>query len=593
MIRPTFWIFLSFCGFVDSANAEWQSHLSILSQPKHSANFTHFDYVDPQAPKGGTVRLHGEGSFDSTNPFIVRGVAPRQDNNPISLTGPVYESLMEAAMDEADVLYPLIAEAVEVDADRNFVRFRLNPKARFHDGAAITTSDVQFTYEQLKANGQPQFALQFKDVSAVEIISSQIIEFRFRAGLSWAERRDLPFLLASLPVLSKKDFAARDFASPSDQLILASGPYRISLFEPGRRYQLSRVVDHWAKDLPVYQGRWNFDKIDVAYYRDRSVSLEAFKSYEYDWREEYKAAHWVEAYEFDAVKAGHVVKLTQTDGRPSGFQGWFLNTRKDKFKDIRTRTAINLAFDFDWANKNLFHHQYQRMESLFVGTDMVDPTHAYKAPKSDGSGQDRQLLRQAAKLLKEAGWQMKDGQLRNNKGEPLEIEFLQYDPSFERIVAPFADNLKRLGIAVTQRRVDVPQFMERTNQYDFDVIGRRYSFSPTPGLDLLSMFHSKAADQPGSQNLSGIKDPVIDQLLEAVAGATDRKTLIEAAQKLDRQVMAGHYFVPNWTKGTHTLAFWNRFGRPKVKPPYDLAFIDTWWIDPDLAAKLDQIRPRP
>lgn len=594
---------LAISGFAPSTHANEQPRhgLSAFGALKYPANFTHFAYVNPEAPKGGRLALIGSGgriTFDSFNGYILKGDAAQGLEY-------LFDSLMVRALDEPDAVYGLIAKTASVAADRMSVTFDLRPEARFADGSAVTADDVVFSFETLKAKGHPAYSISLRDVASAEALAPDRVRYTFTGTLV----RDLPMTVAMLPVLSKAYYATRRFEETTLEPPLGSGPYRIADFRPGTYVLFRRRPDYWAKDLPVNRGRFNFDELKYEYYRDRTAELEALKAASFDFREEFTSIDWATGYDIPAVRDGRLQRLTLPDDSPSGAQGFFINTRRDKFKDVRVRRALDLAFDFEWTNKNLFFDLYKRTTSFFENSDMkasgppdaaelalLEPyrdklpkevfAEPYVPPITDGSGSDRRLLREAARLLGEAGWEIKDGKRTNAKGEVLEIEILIFAPTFERVIGPYVENLKRLGIAASLRRVDAAQFERRVKAFDFDVTVQRYVMRLTPGVELRNYWSSESATTDGSFNLAGISDPVVDALIAKVMAAQSRDELLTATRAIDRVLRAGHYWVPHWFKASHHLAFWNKYSRPAIKPKYDRGVIDTWWYDAEKAAKL-------
>jgi microcin C transport system substrate-binding protein len=579
--------------------------LSVFGDLKYPADFTHFDYVDPDAPKGGLMSLvpsswafnQNPNTFNTLNTLILRGDAP------VGLDI-IYDSLMTRAADEPDAVYGLIARSVEIVDEQTYL-FRLREEARWHDGTALTAEDVAFSLSVLKDHGHPLVSQAMWAMDSVEAVADHEVVVRFLPERA----RDLPQFIASLPIVSSAYYAERDFSAATMEPPLGSGPYRVGRVRPGRSIDYERVEDYWARDLPVRRGMFNFDTIRYEFYRDRDVAFEAFKAGEYMLREEFTARVWATGYDFPAVRDGRVVLLELPDDTPSGAQGWFLNTRRSKFADPRVREALIYAFDFEWTNRTLFHGLYERTHSYFQNSELMaegPPTEAelellepyrgqvpdevfgepFVPPVSDGTGQDRRLLRQATALLREAGWQIQNGTLRNAQGEQLSIEFLDNSPAFERVVQPYVRNLGRLGIQARYRVVDASQYQQRLNEFDFDVATRRWSMSPTPGEGIRRFWTSASADSPGTNNLSGISDPVIDELTDKVVNAESREAQVVAARALDRVLRAGRYWVPHWYKGSHHVACWDAFGRPPEKPRYSRGILDTWWYDPDKAAQI-------
>ncbi len=581
--------------------AEPRHGLSVFGDLKYGPDFKHFDWVNPDAPKGGRMSLIGSAgriTFDSFNNFTLKG-------DPAQGLDYLFDSLMVRAHDEPDALYGLVARDASVAADRMSVTFRLRPEAKFADGSPVTSADVVFSFETLKKDGHPSISLSLRDVAGAEALDAATVRYTFSGDLV----RDLPMIVASLPVLSKAYYATRPFAETSLDPPLGSGPYRIGDHRPGTSVTYKRRDDYWAKDLAVNRGRFNFDELRYEYFRDRNVELENLFNGTFDFREEFTSLHWATGYDKPPVKDGRIRRLTLPDDSPSGAQGFFINTRRDKFKDWRTRKALDLAFDFEWSNKNLFFGLYTRTASFFENSDMkakgppspdelklLEPHRArlapevfgepYSPPVTDGSGSDRKLLREAASLLDAAGWKVVAGKRLDAKGEPLALEILLFDAGFERIVGPYVENLKRLGIDASLRKVDPAQYERRVKSFDFDLTVKRYVMRLTPGIELKTYWSADAARMDGSQNLAGISDPVIDDLIGKATAARSREELVAATRAIDRVLRAGHYWVPHWYKAAHHLAFWNKFGRPETKPRYERGVVHTWWYDAGKAGAL-------
>ena len=572
--------------------------LSVFGDLRYGPGFAHFDYVEPDAPKGGTLRLWGLDTFETLNPFILKGGKEE-------LNGLLFDTLMVRAMDEPDALYALAARSVELADDGGWVAFDLDPRARFHDGSPVTADDVVFTFETLVKRGHPQYRIDLGAVARAEAASPRRVVFTFAPG----RHRDLPTRLAALPVLSRSYYDEVAFDRTTFDPPLSSGPYRVERVEPGRSVVYRRVAGYWASDLPVNRGRYNFDRIRVDYYRDRDVAFQAFFSQEYDFREEFTSRNWATQYDKPPVRKGLVVRETLADETPSGVQAFFFNLRRAKFRDRRVRQAMDLAFDFEWTNKNLFYGLYDRTNSMFENSRLAahDPPSAaelalleplrgqvpagvfeaaYRSPVTDGGGNVRRNLRRAARLLRAAGYGVEDGRLTGPDGKPFTVEFLLYEATTNRIINPYIRNLERLGIAASIRLVDFANFKHRTDHFDFDVIVRRYVQPLTPGVEQVNYFGSAAAGLPGAFNVGGIGDPAVDALIEKVTAARSRPQLVTAVRALDRVLMWNNFVVPQWYKGVHHVAYWNKFGRPRVKPRYGLGVVDTWWYDPDKAAML-------
>ena len=584
-----------------AANAEPRHGISAFGDLKYPADFTHFDYVNPDAPKGGRIATIGTAAintFDSFNGYILKG-------DPAQGLALLFDTLMVPANDEPGSLYGLVAKQVDLADDRKSVTFTLRPEAKFSDGTPLTAEDVCDSFRLLSTLGAENIRITIKDVEGCEVLDPQAVRYRF----SGERTRDLPLTVAALPIFSKAYYATNDFTKTTLTPPLGSGPYKIASFKPGEYVAYGRRDDYWAKDLPVNKGRFNFDEVRYEYFRERIAGFEALKSGVIDLREEFTSRDWATAYEFPALKDGRVVKLEMPDETPSGAQGFFFNLRREKFQDIRVREALNLAFDFEWTNKNLFFDSYQRTASFFENSPMkaegkptpgelalLEPLRDALRPEvfgeaivpavSDGSGQDRKLLRRASALLDEAGWK-DDGTLRRNaKGETLDVEFLIESPVFERVLGPFVKNLKLLGVNASIRTVDESQYQKRREDYDFDVMSSRFSTGLTPGDELRVFFGSDSATKPGTFNLSGVASPAIDTLLDKVVEAKSREELNTAGRALDRVLRAEQFWVPNWYKGTYWLAFWDKFERPQTKPKYDRGILDTWWYDEAKAKRI-------
>lgn len=587
------------------AFAEMPTHgLSAFGDLKYPKGFAHFDYVNPDAPKGGTLTMSTSVAtltFDSFNPFILKGDTPEGLTLLSHDTGEslVFDCLMTRAGDEPDSLYGLLAESITLSPDRARAVFRLRKEARFHDGTPVTAADVAFTIRAVKEKGHPLYRINLRDVTVQDPKDPYTVEFRF-AGES---RRDGPLFVAEFPIASAAFYKTHRFDETSLERPLGSGPYKVGAFKPGSYVDYERVPDYWAKDLNVIRGRWNFDRIRYEYYRDRHVGFQAFTAGGYDLREEFTSKTWATEYNFPALKDGRVKRLTLADNTPSGTQGFFINTRRRTLKDPKIRKALDYAFDFGWMNKTIFYGMYERTVSYFQNSDMMavglpgpeelkllEPFRdrlpaeafgpAYIPPVTDGSGNNRENLLKARKLLSEAGYEVRNGALAGADGRPLAIEFLVDDQQSANLIQPYLQNLRQLGIQAGARLVDPAQYERLRKAFDFDITIVRYSQRLTPGLELRDRFGSGGAMTEGTYNFSGIAEPAVDALIEAVIAAKSRAELVTAVRALDRVLRAGHYWVPHWYKATHHIAYWDKFGRPPAQPRYQRGIIDTWWIDP-------------
>lgn len=586
--------------------------ISVFGDLKYPADFKRFDYVNPQAPKGGafsfvaSTRSFNQNflTFNSMNSYILRG-------DGVLGIGSTFVALMTRAFDEPDALYGLAARAVQISADGLTYRFLMRPEARFHDGSNLTAHDAAFSLNVLKEKGHPIAQQLLRDVKSVEAAgdATLVVTFAEKRG------RDVPLFVASMPIFSRAYYANRKFDESTMDVPLGSGPYKVGRFEQGRYIEYERVRDWWGKDLPVSVGHHNFDTIRYEYYRDRDVAFEGFSGRSYLFREEFTSRIWATRYDFPAVKDGRVKLETLPDETPSGAQGWFINTRRDKFKDSRVREALCDAFDFEWTNRTIMYGAYERTQSLFQNSDMMVPAGEkpsaaelallepfrgkvpdevfnapYLPPKSDGSGQDRALLRKASQLLQDAGYPVRNGKRMTPSGEVFKIEFLLDEPSFQPHHMPYIKNLGLLGIEATLRLVDAVQYKARTDDFDFDMTVMRLPAMTVPGDSFRAFFSSQSAKTKGSYNLAGIADPVIDALIEKIIAVNTRAELTVAARAFDRVHRAGRYWVPQWSRTSHPIAYWDMFGRPKNIPRYTpgVGAPEIWWIDSDKAAKLGQ-----
>ena len=589
------------------APGTWHHALTLLGKPKYGPDFQHFEYANPNAPIGGLVRLGAQGGFDNLN-FIVNGLKGDLEGGIIQ----IYDTLMEDSGDEPFSSYGLLAEGVRIASDGMSVSYRLRANARWHDGKPVTVEDVIWSFDTLKANS-PFYAAYYHTVTKAEPGAEREVVFRFAE----AGNRELPQVLGQMQVLPKhwwtgqnKDGKPRNPAETTLEIPLGSGPYRLARFDAGRSATYERVADYWGKDLPVNRGRNNFGTIRNEYFRDGSVLLEALKGDLYDFRTENIARNWATAYDdFPAVKEGRLLK-EEFPGRGTGImQAFVFNLRRDKFKDERVRRAFNLALNFEEMNRQLFYSQYSRIDSYFYGSDLAASglpegmerailesvkdklpprvfTEPYTNPVNDTPDAARANLRKAVGLLREAGYELKNGQMVSKTGEPLAVEFLEFQNVFERVILPFAAQLKLIGIQSSVRVIDQAQYQNRLRGFDFDITTSNWPESLSPGNEQREFWGSAAADKPGSRNIAGIKDAGIDALIEKVIYAQDRETLIAATRALDRTLLAHNFVVPQWSSAVSRTIRWNRFNRPAVLPKYGSSgFPTTWWYDEALAAK--------
>ena len=582
--------------------------MSAFGELKYPADFQHFDYVDPNAPKGGifshvgSTRAFNQNflTFNSLNSFILKGDGAQG-------TELTFASLMSRAQDEPDALYGLAARSARLSSDGLTYRFALRPGITFHDGSPMTARDVVFSLQTLKEKGHPIAQQLLRDYAGADAVDDATVIVRFAKNRA----RDVPLFVAGLPIFSAAYYAAHAFDESTLEPPLGGGPYKVGRFEPGRYIEYERVKNWWGADLPVSRGQNNFDLVRYEYYRDREVAFEGFTAKNYLFREEFTSRTWATRYDFPAMRDGRVKREVIPDDTPSGAQGWFFNTRREKFKDRRLREAFIYAFDFEWTNKTIMYGSYERTHSVFQNSDMMavgkpagdeagllepfrgqlpdevfgDP---FVPPVSDGSGQDRSLLRRASTLLQEAGYPIKGGKRISPQGEGIKAEFLIDEPSFQPHHASLIKNLGTLGIDANLRIVDPVQYRKRVDDFDFDLTIERFGFSTTPGDSLRSYFSSRAAAIKGSQNLAGIADPVIDELIERIIAADTRSGLVTACKALDRVIRSGRYWIPHWYKPSHWLEFWDVFGRPAKKPRFGRGIPETWWYDQAKAAKLDE-----
>lgn len=564
--------------------------VAMYGEPKYPADFTHFEYANPNAPKQGRLRMHVVGTFDSFNPFVARGSAAVG-------TGYLFDTLTTASRDEPFSQYGLLAEDIEIPEDRSSVTYTLRKEARFADGQPVTADDVVFTFHLLIEEGSPFYAFYYEDVEKVEALSEHKVKFTLKPG----DNRELALILGQLPVFPKHYWKDKDFQRSGLTPPLGSGPYKIKSFDAGKQVTYERREDYWGKDLPVNRGHYNFDEIRYTYFLDDTVALEAFKGGRYDVRVETVASQWARGYEGPALRRGDIKLDTFTHSLPTGMQAFAFNLRRSLFQDATLRQAMAYAFDFEWANKNLFHNQYKRTRSYFENSelaaqglpseaelallnplkDQLPPevfTKVYEPPSTDGSGRPRENLLTAQRMLREAGYTLKDKQLYTPDGKPVRFEIIIDSPAWERIVLPFARNLRMLGIHAQARRLDSSQYEERLRHFDFDMVVQVFPQSNSPGNEQRDFWHSSAADKPDSRNIIGIKNPAIDALVDAVIRAKDRDSLIASTRALDRALQWNHYVIPNWHLNQFRIARWSHIKHPSTHAEYGMA-LDTWWSE--------------
>ena len=592
---------------VSAQNAD-RHGMSAFGDLSYPADFPHFNYVNPKAPKGGVFSQIGPNrqfnqsfqTFNSLNSFILKGDAAQG----MELT---FATLMVRSGDEPDAMYGLAAGSVRISDDGLTYTFTLRPEAKFHDGTPLTAHDVVWSLLTLKEKGHPIITQQLRDFTGAEATDDRTVVARFAENRA----RDVPLFVAGLPIFSRAYYAKKSFDESTLDIPLGGGGYKVGRFQVGHFIEFERVKDWWGADLPVSRGQNNFDVLRFEYYRDREVGFEGFTAKSYLFREEFTSRFWATRYDFPAFKDGRVKRSVLPDDTPSGAQGWFINTRREKFKDRRVREALIDAFDFEWTNKNIMYGSYDRTHSVFQNSPMMakgkpdadelallEPFRGkvpdevfgepYVPPVSDASGQERQWLRRGAQLLSDAGCTLKNGKRILPDGKPIVIEFLIDEPTFQPHHLPYIKNLGVLGIDATLRIVDPVQYRARVDGFDFDITVERFSFSSTPGDSLRTFFSSQAAATKGSQNRAGIADPAVDALIDIIIAAKTRVELTAACKALDRVIRAGRYWIPHWYKASHWIAYWDVFDHPANKPRYFRGIPETWWYDRDKSTKVEQ-----
>ena len=577
--------------------------ISTFGELKYGADFQHLDYVNPDAPKGGEISLWGFGSFDSMHPYSTKGRSGQYSSI-------FFESLLEGSSDEPDSVYGLVAESLEYPEDRSEVIFNMRPEARFSDGSPLTAADVVFSYEVLRDKGLPSFrAVIEKQIESAEALGPHRVKFTFKDGVP---TRDLPQTVGGLPIFSKAYYetSGADFEESTLTPAIGSGPYVLESIDVGQQIIYKRNPDYWGKDLPINKGRHNFDTIRIEYFADYNSAFEGFKAGTYTFRSEASSKIWATAYDFPAIEKGWAVKDTPPDGTLASGQSFLFNLRRERFQDIRVRKAIGMMFNFEWSNKTLFYGIYARMQSFWENsylkasgtpqpgelaflTPLADilpqgvlDSPAVTPPISSERQLDRKKLRAASALLDEAGWPVgDDGMRRNAAGDTLKLEFLNDSQSFDRVINPFVENLRKLGVDAVHTRVDNAQATERERNFDFDIVTGNFRTSLTSGAGLKQYFGSETADI-SIFNLAGYKSEAADRLIENVIAAEDRETLNDATRALDRVLRAEVFWVPQWFRNTHNIAYYDMYRYPDTLPPYALGVLDFWWFDQDAYARL-------
>ena len=574
--------------------------IAMHGEPKYPDSFQYVDYANPDAPKGGKIILSSTGSYDSFNPFILKGTAAAGIGN-------LYETLTTGSSDEAFTEYGLIAKTIEWPDDRSWVAFTIREEAVWHDGKKISPEDVIWTFNTLMEKGHPFYKYYYGDVVEVIQENDNKVRFNFKGNTNL----ELPLIVGQLPVLPKHYWTNKNFEETSMDIPIGSGPYKIKNFDAGRTITYELDSDYWGKNIPIKKGTENFGVIQYEYYKDRSIEREAFKSGDIDLFSENTSKDWATSYDTPAVQNGLIKKELIEHQNPQGMQGFAFNTRKEIFEDKRVREALSYAFDFEWTNKNLFYDAYKRTNSFFENSELASSgvpsggeldllndyrellpqklfQEEYNPPKTDGSGFMRKELQEATKLLQDAGWELQEGKLINKKsGSKFEFELLLVSPAFERIVLPFKDNLAKLGIDVSVRTIDSAQYQNRLDGFDFDMIVSTFSQSLSPGNEQRNFWGSDAAKTNGSRNIIGISNEVIDSLIEKVISAKDREDLIMTTRALDRVLLWNHYVIPQWHISAYRTLYWDIFDKPLVRPKYSLG-THTWWVDADKASTIDQ-----
>ncbi|MBM5782185.1 MAG: ABC transporter substrate-binding protein [Pelagibacterales bacterium] len=545
---------------------QFEHGISIFADLKYQKKFKYFDYVNPKAPKKGSVKFGVEGTFNSLNPFILKGISAAGLSY-------AYESLMEGSDDEISSYYGLIAESVKLSDDKYSIEFKIRKEARWHDGSKITADDVVFTFNKLISDGHPSYKMIYREVKNVEKIDSHHVKFNFKTN----QNRDLPLIVASMTVLPKHFFEKVDFNKTTLDPILGSGPYKIKKVDIGKSITFARNKNYWAENLPINKGRYNFDEITFDYYRDNNVLVEAFKAQKYDFRQENISRNWANSYNIEAVKSGQIIKKEIPNSLPSSIQTFVLNLRKEKFQSLELRKALTYAFDFEWLKNHIFYNSYKRTQSYFANSNFAYQN--FVMPVSESDGYNRKNLIKAKEILDKAGYKVIGQKLIDPKtNQQLEVEFLIDSSSFQMVIAPFVKNLERLGIKAKIRLVEENQYQTRVNNFDYDIIVAVFSQSMTPGNELFSYWHSSQVDVKGGRNFSGLKDKKIDDLVIKIGKTKNKAQLIKLCQEFDKIMLENYYTILQWHNNTYRILYRNIFAMPKITPQYSLS-IDSWWIN--------------
>lgn len=567
MVKKTLFIFLIY--FLNAnysmAKDNFKHGISVFNNLKYSKNFEHFNYVSSKAKKGGTIKLGVEGSFNSLNPFILKGISAQGIDY-------IYDSLMVKSGDEISSYYPLLAKSVKISDDNYSISFILNDKARFSDNEKVTADDVIFTFDILRNEGHPAYKIALKDIKKIIKISDYQVKFIFKNN----KNKDLPFLIASMKILPQHFYQNKKFNDSSIDFVIGSGPYKIKEIKPSKTIIFQRRDEYWAKNLPVNKYRYNFDEIRYDYYLDSSVMIEAFKASEFDIRQENIARNWANSYNIDKVKNGKIIKTEIKNNLPAPMQAFIFNLRKRKFQDKNLRQALTFAFNFEWLKKHIFYGSYKRTESFFANS-IFGKTIDLPVSEADGFGRKNLII--AKNILEKSGYKIKDQKLISPiTNKPLEIEFLIASKSFEMIISPFIDNLKKLGIDAKIRYEEENQFQSRLRNFDYDIITAVYPQNQIPGSELIRYFHSSQANIKGSQNYLGLKNDKIDYLVEKISKTKRKDKLIKLCQKFDEIMLKNYYVIPQWHNDSYRILYYNKIKRPKKSPQYSLGF-DSWWIE--------------